>query len=629
MKELTNMHAPYAEVINLDSNVATPELNRFRYPIMIYIFNLLLYACFWIAGGGPAIGEETICWPGFIQSDWFDEQVREIRFADGARAIVNAPMPHRFRDRGTAQLIVYATPNGNSAEQTLGCRLSEAVDWHFDIQHVAAQVRQWRAKNPEENIVLAVIQSDIRSWPTWRSSHQNAPLLIRRMVDSLAAIVPARDVKMILTGHSGGGSFIFGYMDAFEDIPKSIQRIAFLDANYGYSDDRQHGEKILRWLNADPDHQFVTLAYDDRNITLDGKKVVGPTGGTFRASYRMIDHLRKEIHWTEDPFGAFNRYVGLDGRMLVVIHPNPENKILHTKLVGEMNGLVFALAAGSSKTHLGERLEDRRTYTDWIQPSPYAANEWPCPGAAISRRTTYARDPSQIARELVDCDLQDRERIILSELIAGNLPDFLRDFVAVRVDAETGDGTRHQIVYRVMPDYLSVGSDDYFFRVPLTPQSAQHVADVFGCILPTRKMVDDIYKQSSIKLPPLPLAKDRESMATFLHHHDLIQKQLNGQTPGALMAGSKKDVVITNMLESRPGHVAIYGWHQIDGTPIQPLTTVHVDWYVDYSHAVRLIDQCALLDGKPARIAEVLADGNLHVLLSDEGPIRYTKYLDH
>ena len=34
--------------------------------------------------------------------------------------------------------------------------------------------------------------------------------------------------------------------------------------------------------------------------------------------------------------------IGLDGRFHFYVHPNPENKILHTALVGEMNGLVHA-----------------------------------------------------------------------------------------------------------------------------------------------------------------------------------------------------------------------------------------------------------------------------------------------
>ena len=100
----------------------------------------IFFAIFWIASNHTAIANETDCWPGFVQSKWFDEQVREIHFADGARAIINAPLPSHFKDDSLTQLIIYTTPNGNSIEQTLGCRLSDGLDWHYDIQHVAAQV---------------------------------------------------------------------------------------------------------------------------------------------------------------------------------------------------------------------------------------------------------------------------------------------------------------------------------------------------------------------------------------------------------------------------------------------------------------------------------------------------------
>ncbi len=57
------------------------------------------------------------------------------------------------------RLILYATPNGNTIEQTLGCALSPGIDWHFDIQHASAQVRILRPLRPEENLVLACVEA--------------------------------------------------------------------------------------------------------------------------------------------------------------------------------------------------------------------------------------------------------------------------------------------------------------------------------------------------------------------------------------------------------------------------------------------------------------------------------------
>jgi hypothetical protein len=72
--------------------------------------------------------------------------------------------------------------------------------------------------------------------------------------------------------------------------------------------------------------------------------------------------------------------------------------------------------------------------------------------------------------------------------------------------------------------------------------------------------------------------------------------------------------------------VAIYGWHYPDGKPIQPLTTVHVAEYVDYSHGVRLVDEHVRIDGRSARASDVLGDEQLHILLSDEGPLATAFY---
>jgi len=41
-------------------------------------------------------------------------------------------------------LILYALPNGNTIEQTKGRRVAEGLDWHFGIQHIAAQTRYLR-----------------------------------------------------------------------------------------------------------------------------------------------------------------------------------------------------------------------------------------------------------------------------------------------------------------------------------------------------------------------------------------------------------------------------------------------------------------------------------------------------
>ena len=214
--------------------------------------------------------------------------------------------------------------------------------------------------------------------------------------------------------------------------------------------------------------------------------------------------------------------------------------------------------------------------------------------------------------------LEEREQWITEELLDGHIPKSLAKWSNVTVSIVTAQGKQVKATYYVTPDYLSIGTDRDFFRVPLTPRTAQSVATAFHCFLPTRKMVDDIYAAATVKLQPMPLTEARESVSTFYEHHLIIERQRKGRK--GLIAGIKKDVVISSAIadDERPNRVAIYGWHKLDGIPIQPLYTGHVDWYVDYSHGIRLVHEWIDIGGRMMHYKDVLRDAELHRLLCDE-----------
>jgi hypothetical protein len=283
----------------------------------------------------------------------------------GVRIYLNAPLPLTKPKR---LLVIYATPNGNTIEQTLGCAMAEGRDWHFDIQHVAAQVRRLREMSADEDVVLAVVQSPKLAWPAFRQAEKNAGEIIKGIVEETSQAVGAK--RIVLSGHSGGGSFIFGYIDDVEEIPASIERIVFLDANYSYSNDKKHGDKLLTWLRGNAGRHLVVIAYDDREITMDGKKVVSSTGGTFRASQRMIDRFSRDVSLTEETRGPFVRRAGMEGQIELFIHSNRDKKLLHTALVGEMNGLLHGLTPGTGLGEKWGRFGGPRAYTKWVQKDP-------------------------------------------------------------------------------------------------------------------------------------------------------------------------------------------------------------------------------------------------------------------
>ncbi len=563
--------------------------------------------------------------PGFEKAAAFNEQVRWSRLKSGVRVFVNAPLNWITSRR---VLVIYATPNGSTIEQTLGCTASKEIDWRFDIQHVAAQTRRLREIATDQDIVLAVVQAPQLSWPTFRREQSAAETIIREVVESLAKELAADSV--VLSCHSGGGSFVFGYLNAFESLPASLDRIVFLDANYSYSDEERHGEKLLAWLNGDATRRLVVIAYDDREITLNGKKVIGPEGGTFRASQRMLTRVRRDLELNEQEAGLFRVTKGINGQMQFFVHSNPDNKILHTALVGEMNGLLHGLTLGTDHADKWGTFGGPRAYSRWIQPQPFAdpsavraviPAEAPEVRFALPDRSADAPTGSQFQQQIAELPRDQREAAILRELISGNVPESLRRLRPIRVEATDAAGAKHVATYFVMADCLAVGTDDDFFRVPITPTTATSISEKFDASLITAKVSDDVFAAAQVKLDPKPLARDRDTAATFWQHHQIIEEQLHGKPRGLLVAGIKKDVVLTNRLAEKPHKVAIYGWHYPDGRAIQSLYVGHVDWYVDYSHGVRLMSQQIIVDGRSIKVSDVLKDSRLCPLLSSEGPM--------
>ncbi len=157
------------------------------------------------------------------------------------------------------------------------------------------------------------------------------------------------------------------------------------------------------------------------------------------------------------------------------------------------------------------------------------------------------------------------------------------------MEATDPAGAKLVATYFVTCDYLAVGRDDDFFRVPMSPRTAAAIADAARCSLITAKVSDNVFAAAPVKLEPQPLTANRDAVATFFEHHRIIEDQLRGRLRGQLVAGIKKDVVLTKRLQDKPHRVAIYGWHYPDRRPIQPLYVGHVDWYVDYSHGIRLM----------------------------------------
>ena len=239
---------------------------------------------------------------------------------------------------------------------------------------------------------------------------------------------------------------------------------------------------------------------------------------------------------------------------------------------------------------------------------------------SIPARAAGALTGTAFAERVRDLAGPQRDALVRNELLAGNVPSFLRHLEAVTVR----DG-ENALTVCVLPDYLALGSDRDFLYVPMGLEAALDIAGHYGFMLPTRKLVNAIYAAAAVKLDPqpLPAGDQMRSTAYLVHHNQMIREQRDarGATLGELTAGDKKDLVITPRLWETPGRVAIYGWHRDAHSPIQPLSTVHGARYADYSHGIRLVSDVVYVNGVRRSMADVLADRQLAGLVSDEGPL--------
>lgn len=255
----------------------------------------------------------------------------------------------------------------------------------------------------------------------------------------------------------------------------------------------------------------------------------------------------------------------------------------------------------------------------------------------LPQRKADALTGSAFAKSISDSSLtlEQREKIIFKEIKKGNVPDFLRILSKV-TDSVRIDNHQIRISYYALPNYFCIGSDEDFFYVPMTPILAQKVADLTKCSLPTKKIVDKIYENALIKLEPKPIPPTRAmtTVPVFIAHTELIKKQLANfekeHQNSKLTSGHKKDIIISNKIYAeKSARVVIYGWHKLDGKPIQPVYNKHTNTWADYSHGVRLVQQNIIINDNDIEIITTIKkalNGLNSYLISDEGKIEKPFY---
>lgn len=301
----------------------------------------------------------------FKSSPHFDEQILSFIIEPGVKIHINAPGLEQPATNHELLLAFYALPNGNTTAQTMGKVLQPGDDWHFDIQHIAAQTRFVRRALPGRTLAVAYLEADSKSWPAWRKQHGDAQ--IPGIIAAVTRMFAAHRVQLAFTSHSGGGSFIFGYLNAVRDIPDEVQRIAFLDSNYAYDAALGHADKLLRWLRRSGDHHLYVLAYNDAVALLDGKPFVSAAGGTWGRSHAMLRDLSAELPFVAATNAPSHEWSALNGRVQFLLRENRERKVLHTVQV-ERNGFIHALLSGTPGENGGYEYFGARAYGAFVAP---------------------------------------------------------------------------------------------------------------------------------------------------------------------------------------------------------------------------------------------------------------------
>src|SRR6201993_2584826 len=116
----------------------------------------------------------------------------------------------------------------------------------------------------------------------------------------------------------------------------------------------------------------------------------------------------------------------------------------------------------------------------------------------LPARQTNALSGSQFEATIASSTLSltNRENMIYAQVSAGNVPNFYRNLVAVTSTATISSVTQ-SVTYYVAPDYLAIGCDTDYFLMPMSPMLATKIGALTGTILPTRKMVGDIWSVST------------------------------------------------------------------------------------------------------------------------------------
>lgn len=150
-------------------------------------------------------------------------------------------------------------------------------------------------------------------------------------------------------------------------------------------------------------------------------------------------------------------------------------------------------------------------------------------------------------------------------------------------------------------------------RANVTAETAQRLADLLGCVMPTPRICDAVHRAAVVVVAPQLGAPDAHMVDTsrMVEHSRRVDAAIGGR-PGLVSTVGKEWVICAALLRS--AGAVNHGWHAA-GAPSrsrgglalwQAEGTRHNAQHTDYSQVFRPVSRRCLLDGAPADLEDVL-----------------------
>jgi hypothetical protein len=204
---------------------------------------------------------------------------------------------------------------------------------------------------------------EYKSWPQWKTKHPDFIEKTQHIVDTLISLFNGKK-SLYLNGHSGGGRFIFNWLDGVTKIPSWVKNISFLDSNYGY--DSTYLPKFIQWIKQNKAVHLNVFAYNDSVALLDGKRFVSDTGGTWYRSHLMLRPLNRYFSFSKLREDSLIVYRSDNKKVNFILKTNPDKKIFHTQQV-ELNGFIHSILVGTNRSEKDYRYFGKRAYEKFIE----------------------------------------------------------------------------------------------------------------------------------------------------------------------------------------------------------------------------------------------------------------------